>query len=99
MLRQYFLFFNLFAYNSFANSHRYDKNEKTALNRHEEILNHRFDFEGARILATEKHDFSRCLLEMVHILKTRDQVCNARADVDKLGFAYHQFFLPESADW
>ena len=75
--------------------HRYDKAEKTALHHHQDSKNHRFDFEGAKILASEKHYFPRVLLEMVHILKNRDKVCNYCADVDGLSSVYHKFFLSE----
>ena len=70
---------------------------KTALHHHQDSEGHQFDFEGVKILASEKRYFPRLLLEMINILKRRDKVCNYRADVDGLCAAYHQFFLPERA--
>lgn len=77
--------------------HRYGKGEKTALQHHQDAEVHRFDFGGAKILASEKRYFPRLLLEMMNILKRRNKLCNYRADVDGLCASYHQFFLPEGA--
>ena len=79
------------------NGHKYDKKEVTALHQHQTNLNHNFDFENAKVLARESNDFTRTLLEMVFIIKHRASVCNYRADVEKLGVAYHQFF--QGAGW
>lgn len=76
------------------NGHKYDQNEKTALHQHQNELQHNFDFENVKVLARETNDFSRSLIEMICIVKERDMVCNYRADVDKLGVAYHHFFQP-----
>lgn len=77
------------------NGHKYDKNEKTALHHHENTLHHHFDFNSVRVLATEKNCFARSMLEMIHILRQKNHVCNSRADVNGLSGAYHQFFLSE----
>ena len=44
------------------------------------------------ILDREKNDFKRSVLEMIHILKNKEHLCNFRADIDKLSVVYHPFF-------
>ena len=77
--------------------HRSNKGDKTALQYHQESLSHHFNFEKAKILASEKRLYPRLLLEMMQILRLRGKVCNYRADVDGLSAVYHQFFLSEGA--
>ena len=72
--------------------HKYNRQEKTALHYHEDNCGHRFNFDNPKVLGVEPRDFARGVLEMIHIVKDRDKLCNFRADVEGLGVAYHQFF-------
>lgn len=69
-------------------THKYTQNCSTALNKHEKSTKHKFDYDKTKILATEKNDKKRCILEMIHIKKNPNSV-NDKTEINHLSKIYH----------
>ena len=70
------------------NGHKYDRKNITALKKHEQTLNHKFDFTATKILKTEAHKRKREYHEMIFIKKNA-QAVNDKADIAGLNKIYY----------
>lgn len=71
-------------------SHKYDKNEKTALHQHALDNDHIFDFDNPSILVNEKNMQARLIHEAIQIKKCPTAV-NSRSDTQCLSSMYQPF--------
>lgn len=67
------------------NGYRHDKKEVTAVHQHESNTSHAFDLANTKDSGIESSDYARNMLEIIYIIKNRDEASNFRADVEKLG--------------
>ena len=72
-------------------SHKYDKNEKTALHQHEREKGHEFNFDTPKVLIREENTRARLYHEAIQIKRCPNAI-NYRSDTDVLGVAYNALF-------
>lgn len=68
-------------------AHKYSKKASTSLKKHKQDTDHEFDYENTRILAKEKNEFKRKILEMINIKRDTNSV-NDRQDIKNLSAIY-----------
>lgn len=70
------------------NGHKYSCNV-TALKKHTEETKHTFNFDETRILATERNDRKRNMLETMLIIRNKERTVNDRSDMNNIDTIYN----------
>ena len=68
--------------------HKYDKNNATALSKHEENKKHSFNYNNIKVIATEQNTKKRELLESILIYKNTGAI-NDKKDINNLNKIYY----------
>ena len=83
--------------NEYKNNIRKCPTKQNALTKHTIEKDHIFDFDGTKIVAMECKYKKRLLLEMFHIVGTKEAV-NLRTDIENLSKIYN-LFIKNKVSW